>query len=278
MSQQIICLSGRKQSGKNTAINFMVGLHMTAIGLIRENFTITDKGELWISDINGDKEFEGVFDIFRGTPAMEVFLADHLDQYIKVYSFADLLKTEICMKVLGLTYEQCYGTDEQKNSLTHLKWENMPGIISNKLLWEDIDVVASNIREHFTFHEPGPMTSREVLQYVGSNIFRKMYGDVWVDATIKRIQDEGSSCALICDCRFPNEVEGVQKVGGKVIRLTRNPHPNDSHISETALDNYTGYDAVIDNINMSIPEQNDALYQKLVEWKMSPMELEINKQ
>jgi len=273
MSQQIICLSGKKQSGKNTAINFIIGLHMTAIGLIKDNFSITPKGELWISDINGDKEFEGIFDVFRGTPAMEIFLADNLDQYIKVYSFADLLKTEVCMKVLGLSYEQCYGTNEQKNSLTNLKWENMPGVISNKHLWDDIG--HTSLIDTMVYHEPGPMTAREILQYVGSNIFRKMYKNVWVDGTIRRIKDEGSSTALICDCRFPNEVVGTQEAGGKVIRLTRNPNPEDDHISETALDNYIGFDAIIDNKDMSIPEQNDAVYHKLIEWKMSPIELEI---
>jgi len=262
MSQQIIAISGRKQSGKNTSINFIVGLHMVAIGLIRENFTITNKGELWISDINGDKDFEGIFDIMRGTPAMEVFLSDNLDQFLKVYSFADLLKTEVCMKILGLTYGQCYGTDEQKNSPTHLKWEDMPD---------------NNPLDKF-----GPMTAREVLQYVGSNIFRKMYNDVWVDATMRKIKGEGSACALICDCRFPNEVESTQKAGGKVIRFTRCPHPEDTHISETALDkenfNWSKFDAIIGNENMSIALQNDAVYNQLKTWGYLPIELDINRE
>ena len=255
---EILAISGRKQSGKNTAINFIVGMHMHAAGLVTQHFTITPKGELHISDINGDTDFAGVFDIMRGTPAMEIFLADNLHAFVRAYSFADLLKQSVCIQILGLTYEQCYGTDEQKNATTHLKWQDMPDNVDKK----------------------GPMTAREVMQYVGTNIFRKMYGNVWVDATIKRIQEEGSSLALITDARFPNEVEGVQKAGGKVIRLSRNPHPEDNHDSETALDkdkfDWRKFDAVLENPNATILEQNEFIYDRLKEWKLLPIELEAN--
>ncbi|NMC62387.1 MAG: hypothetical protein GYA55_04395, partial [SAR324 cluster bacterium] len=45
---------------------------------------------------------------------------------VSVYqcSFADTLK-DFCIETLGLTYEQCYGTDEQKNSSTKYLWENV---------------------------------------------------------------------------------------------------------------------------------------------------------
>jgi hypothetical protein len=280
MTQQILCLSGRKQSGKNTAINFIVGMYMHSIGLIKDRFTITEHGELYISDINGDNEFEGIFDIFRGTPAMEIFLADNLDSVLKVYSFADLLKTEVCMKILGLTYEQVYGSDDKKNELTHLKWEDMPNIIvDDEFHYQHSEWFMNN--PEYQYHQSGPMTAREVLQYVGTNIFRKMYNDVWVDATMRRIKDEGAAVALICDCRFPNEVFGTQKNGGKVIRLTRNPHPEDKHPSETALDrenfDWSKFDAVIENENITIPQQNEAIYNTLKGWNMCPIELEINK-
>lgn len=253
----IIAMSGKKSSGKNTAVNFIVGLHLVALGIVKNKFTLTEKGELYVSDVFGDETFEGIFDVMRSTPAMNTFLQDHLNAYLKIYSFADLLKTEICMKILGLTYEQCYGSDDQKNTPTHLKWEDMP-TITNK---------------------SGFMTGREVMQYVGTNLFRKMYNNVWVDATIRRIQDENSTTALITDCRFPNEVKGVQDAGGKVMRLTRNPFGNaDKHFSEIALDenvfDWGKFDAVIDNNTSSILEQNKLIYAQLKKWKLLPIELE----
>ena len=71
--------------------------------------------------------------------------------------------------------------------------------------------------------------------------------------------------ALVGDCRFPDEVEAVQQAGGKVIRLTRSLH-EDSHVSETALDTHEGFDAVIDNQDMTIEEQSKALLNTLGEW------------
>ena len=110
-----------------------------------------------------------------------------------IYNFADPLK-KMCIDILGLTYEQCYGSDESKNEYVNC-------------LWPD---------------SGNAMTAREVMQYVGTNIFRKMQHNVWADATIRKIQDENLPLALIADCRFPNEVEAVKNAGGLVIKLNRN--------------------------------------------------------
>ena len=108
------------------------------------------------------------------------------------------------------------------------------------------------------------MTAREVMQYVGTEIFRKMYGNVWVDSTIRKIKQDNPTMAIVCDIRFPNEVEGVQQVGGKVLRLLRDPYQGeDQHASETALDDYPPekFDWVVDNREQSIEEQNNAIFQ-----------------
>ena len=111
------------------------------------------------------------------------------------------------------------------------------------------------------------MTAREVMQYVGTDFFRRIYPQVWVESTIRKIQKESPNLAVVVDCRFENEVKGIQDVGGKVIRLSRNIFgDSDQHPSETALDNYEGFDAVIDNAEMSIAEQNESIYNQLAEW------------
>ena len=111
------------------------------------------------------------------------------------------------------------------------------------------------------------MTAREVMQYVGTDFFRRIYPQVWVESTIRKIEKESPELAIIVDCRFPNEVEGIQGAGGKVIRLTRNIFGDtDKHPSEVALDNFKGFDAYIDNQDMSISQQNESLYNVLAEW------------
>lgn len=148
----------------------------------------------------------------------------------KMYNFADPLKKDICMNILGMTYDQCYGSDEQKNVLTDIEWNG------------------------------SKLTAREVMQFVGTDIFRQMKHNVWADATIRKIKNECPNLAVIADCRFPNEVDVVRNAGGFVIKLTRNPH-NSNHASETALDSdrydHNNFDLVIDNTDISISEQNE---------------------
>lgn len=263
---RILALSGRKQSGKNTAYNFLLGVTLIRLSVVRGKVEIKDDGSLWLSDLFGDKNQAGIARFMEErSETIDYFNNEYVYPFIRNYSFADLLKQTVCIDLLGLSWEQCYGTDEQKNSPTHLRWEDMPGVITNKNNWS---TYTAAIREWgLKIHDPGPMTGREVMQFTGTEIFRKMYNNIWAQATINKILKDKSKFAVITDCRFPNEVEAVQKAGGKVIRLTRNPFPKDQHDSETALDqenyDWNNFDAVIDNSNMSISDQNGALYYAL---------------
>ena len=156
----------------------------------------------------------------------------------KIYNFADPLK-QLCIDIFGLTYNQCYGTDENKNELVDCCW---PGIDSK-------------------------MTAREVLQYVGTDVFRAMQHNVWSSATIRLIQKEQPDIALIADCRFPNEVEAVKNAGGLVVKLNRNLYES-THASETALDatNYdqSNFDLTIANLDGGIDEKNNIIKNFLI--------------
>jgi len=153
-----------------------------------------------------------------------------IENSIAIYNFADPLKQNICIDILGLTYEQCYGSDIKKNELVDCYWENRQ------------------------------LSAREVMQIVGTDIFRRMKQSVWSDAIVRRINKENLDMAIIADCRFPNEVDTVKKAGGFVIKLTRNPY-NSFHASEMALDpdqyDQNNFDLIIDNQNLNIDEQNN---------------------
>jgi len=251
----ILAFSGKKQSGKTSACNYILGAYLTKLGYV-DTITLMNTGQLHISDWNGDIKRAGIFDVKRNTPAMKEILTQYVDPYVKIYSFADLLKRDVCMTILGLTHSQCYGSDEEKNTLTHLKWNNMPG---------------------YDGQQNGEyMTARQVMQYIGTEIFRKIDDNIWTNATIRRIHQDAPMLAIIDDCRFPNEVEVVQKANGKVIRFTRNPLENqDQHTSEILLDpdryDWEKFDAVIDNKNMDLYEQNNIyLYPLLRKWDFIP--------
>jgi hypothetical protein len=192
-----------------------------------------------------------------GKTTSSQFMQSLFSQYTtgtsKIYNFADPLKQDICMNILGLTEEQCYGDDDQKNSLTNIRWENVVGYENNYTEQPDYD-------------PSGFMTARQVMQVVGTDIFRKMLNQVWTNATIKKIKNENLDFAIIADCRFPNELEAIRNAGGFIIRLTRNPF-NSTHLSEIALDperyDPNNFDLVIDNESLGIDERNNAIVQFL---------------
>jgi hypothetical protein len=158
------------------------------------------------------------------------------------FSFAEPLK-RTCVDILGVPEELAYGNDAQKNTLVpHLLWENFP-----LPAWRrPDDIVVQDGPEspgEVMYHRydntyipmSGPMTVREVLQYWGTNIFRRAYSTVWVDACKRAIEKSGCEVALITDTRFPDEVSSVKDAGGWVFRLTRNVFGG-NHESERALD------------------------------------------
>lgn len=182
---------------------------------------------------------------------------------IKTYSFADKLK-QFCVECLGLSEAQCYGTDDDKNSLTHLKWEDMPGV-STKLVVSETEIAYYAKEFNVYFHSAGTMTAREVLQYFGTGICRKMYSNIWVDSCLRQIKKDNLDFALIADCRFRNEAEAIQKAGGKVIGFMRRPFPNDTHQSEVDLIGYP-FDVSIDNTDLTLDEKNKKVLGLLKEW------------
>ena len=205
---KILGFAGKKQSGKNTCCNFLQMLKFHEYGVCK-NASLNEQGQILVSDLFGETVSGSDW-----IPLTEEYvdISQLLESFrpCKIYAFADVLK-EFAVDVLGLEYNQVYGTNEEKNSPTHLLWENMP-----------------------TGNNKGPMTGREILQYFGSDICRKMYENIWFDACIRRIRKDKPELALISDVRFPNEIKGVQNEGGVVFGLPRDiVNGKDTHSSET---------------------------------------------
>ena len=226
----ILGISGKKQAGKTTVANMIHGEILLKNNLIKD-YMITENGKLTVNTVNAEgKSGWGEFDVERKDEQFIEYAHYNMWPYVKLYNFADSLK-DMCINLFGLTYEQVYGTDEQKNqNLNHIRWEDMPRFQNMKLMKKmPIDAKKSwNWRE-------GEMTAREFMQFFGTDIMRKIHQDVWANACINKITKEGSKLSVVADVRFPNEVEAINKAGGKVLRLERDIH-EDNHDSETALD------------------------------------------
>jgi hypothetical protein len=106
---------------------------------------------------------------------------------------------------------------------------------------------------------------RLALQYWGTDIRRAQDSSYWAKkaavAAVESLAD--GEIAEVCDCRFPDEVIALQRIGYKVVRLEVSREtqaarllardglvPDQTalrHASETALDDFAGFDLTIDN-------------------------------
>jgi len=252
--QTIIALSGRKGAGKNTIATFLGGYYAK-----------------------------------RHSPVWKQQQGCDPSQYVFECSFADKLK-EFCIETLGLTHEQCYGTDDEKNAPTEYDWSLAPKFLQwkfgdafgRKMVAEGKthDELMVMYFERMGYRQPsrlveprpvqpaymdGKMTGREIMQIVGTDLNRQTFGNIWAAATLRMIKKQGKKLSLITDNRFPNEIQAVlDQPQGYIIRLTRSPFGlEDAHPSESALDGYDWNNRpkcfVLDNAEMTIEEQAEAV-------------------
>jgi hypothetical protein len=132
------------------------------------------------------------------------------------------------------------------------------------------------------------MTLRDALQHLGTNVFRNMDSNCWINWWKSVIEDEISkqSVVIVPDVRFRNEADLILSLNKQkgyqtcVIRLCRNVL-NLKHVSECHLDTYKRFDYVLENQNMFIKNQNlfvyDYVLKKFPELKGSKLKSLLNK-
>ena len=222
----IIGIAGKKQSGKDTVAKII-------------QYLIT-------KDEFGYKHPPTIND-------MESFFNNNHKSRWKIHRFADKLKDIVCL-LIGCTREQLED-EEFKNTPLGSEW-------TETVDWGDYDWLDTNF----------VMTPRTMLQFIGTDLFRnRLHPNTWVNATMigyksltsiqngimdmetGKVEIIGGKTPIeypnwiIPDVRFPNEVKAIKARDGIIIRLQRHTDIVDNHLSETALDEYDGYDYVISN-------------------------------
>jgi len=90
---------------------------------------------------------------------------------------------------------------------------------------------------------PGTQTTwRKAL--VDQGVLLNSYGGTPYTDYMERVIRECDGPVIVADVRRPHEVEMLRRLGGKVIRLLRNPHNIVGQI-EDELDNYKDFDLTI---------------------------------
>ena len=168
--------------------------------------------------------------------------ADFMEDHIKL-SFGTAVKEETAefLTHLNVTFERrhLYGSQADKDELFIVDIPRWCHLTPAELF--------TPAKEVINHSKPGyvSMTFRQMLQLYGTEYRRRQDPDYWVRRLEAKLH--GLERVVIDDVRFPNEVEMIQRLGGRVIRIDR-PGPNEStHASETELDGFDGWDGVIVN-------------------------------
>lgn len=153
-------------------------------------------------------------------------------------AFADPIK-KIAVEWLGVDPAIVYGTDEDKARLCGYRWEQMP----------HYEYLVKKLGLDAPFPDQ-VMTGREILQELGTGVFRHMFQGVFCRVWRQTVDEIGLrdplGVVVTDDVRFPNEVKTVlgyrrfydgEPVEPAVYRLARGK-TDDAHESETALDSF----------------------------------------
>lgn len=257
---KIIGFCGRKQAGKNTCCNAILSIKLCHAGIC-ERSRITDDGKVEVSDIFGEKWPNKEFFLFDQDHVNFDYIFGGKNLFCKIYALADSLK-EICNQVLGIDLALTNGSNEDKETMTDYKWENMPGVITFSQM-RNLGLTKEQCEEVGLFvHGSGKMSVRDVMQYVGSEVFRRMNPNVWTECFFRKLDEDSPDVALVSDIRFADEVDALIKRKALVIGLTRNPFPEDSHQSEKiVIQDHCKH--IIFNNKMDIKNQTLELYKIL---------------
>lgn len=94
-------------------------------------------------------------------------------------------------------------------------------------------------------------TPRELMQYLGTDVFRGIYPNIWVDYLRRRIESSPGNY-IITDCRFKNEVGVIKENNGlylSVVRKQVGKQNFTTHVSENDLNHIAPDILIINNYN-----------------------------
>lgn len=266
MSQKILVICGSKQVGKTTIGNFVTGYLLRQNEIIRD-FGLTEQGDLVVNAQWYENEEvidgEGILDLSKRDPYHFDYYSKFIWPIVKCYNFAERLKMAIHL-IFGINLDILNGTDTQKKYSTHIKWENLFRFMAPM----EVKKIRDQKREN------NFVSVRELLQRVGTDIFRHIDEDCWVNRVLTDIKNEKPDLAIVTDCRFKSEVKALYNKKNKNTRfiLLKDLEGKvgvDKHKSETELldmpEKY--FDLIIDDPKRTMKETTEnILYPKLIEW------------
>lgn len=96
---------------------------------------------------------------------------------------------------------------------------------------------------------------RWCMQYLGTEVFREIWPNIWIWHLVKEIRNfwqvNGRRPVVVTDVRFTDEAAALKEMGAVLWQIKRISNYDidgiNDHISETNLDNWENWDAIIFN-------------------------------
>ena len=160
------------------------------------------------------------------------------------------------LKIVGICGKKRAGKDSLYNAVSNLMGVKVERIAFGDMVKGEVASVVKffeDTDENLEFMEAHKERFRPLLQWWGTEYRRHFYGsDYWIDSMRSRLHSVPPlvETMFITDVRFPDEIELVRDLGGKLIRVDgRGDGSGDSHSSEVALDHIpaSDYDYIINN-------------------------------
>lgn len=183
---------------------------------------------------------------------VELGFVDYPDSIYQTKKFADKLKDIVCL-LIGCTRQQLEDRDFKETELGE-EWAVILEAGPNGKVLRPIFDGFEGMSDGITNYTKYLLTPRKMLQLLGTEAGRMViHPNIWVNALFSDYQNDVNW--VVTDVRFPNEADAIKAKGGKLIRLVRNsdtPMTDEElaiaqHPSETSLDDYQGFDALIEN-------------------------------
>lgn len=227
MIKHLIGLVGTSCAGKSTLSNMTHGLILSKLhdeegNKAISNWRLNEFGRLEIETDTYDpetQEFSPQFnelDVDNRSADFQMWARGAIWGWVKSFYLSYGLK-KMCTGLLGLTYQQVYG--DGKYTETQYNWGNIYRFLS-KELQDKVD--------HKNFDKK--LTSREVMEIVGTDILRTLDPDIYVKRLVEQLAKEETHIGLVTDIRRLNEAKILKENGCILVRLTRGNPPNISEV------------------------------------------------
>ncbi len=247
-----IIISGNKESGKTTLLKFIFAEFINnKIGTDR--FSVEKHGkDVFIVDNHNNNRVINPCSVSKELENLSNAYS------VKIYNFDDAIK-EFIINIFGIDKEQCYGTNEDKNTTTHIQWEGFPKEIREKFIKKKKD-------GRYKHGLSGSIKINDLIEVFGNSICKKIDENCWARGLYSKIQRDGYELAIIESAKNPNEISIGGEIGHKSIRLLKNPKSYD--IQDQALKDFSlgEFSLVVPNQDMTPEELWSFCYMHVKNW------------